>query len=83
MSPRVSWFLLLVGVWNCVIWPNFMYNIAKDPRSWSGGTPTGFFLVHLVLVVVNVAIGLALLVLGLRGVRGAASGAEPGGQVRG
>ncbi|MCX9190374.1 hypothetical protein C3Y87_02870 [Carbonactinospora thermoautotrophica] len=83
MTFRVSWFLLLVGVWNCVIWPNFMYNIAKDPRSWSGGEPTGFFLVHLVLVVVNVAIGLALLVLGLHGIRAKARASESGEQVRG
>lgn len=68
LSRRWSLFLLAVLVWSWVIWPTFLKNIWADPRSWDDG-PTPFFLVHLVLVVVSLAIGTALGVLGWRGWR--------------
>ncbi len=64
----MSWFLLVFGVWSWVIWPVFLRNIAADPRSFDAGTPTGFFLVHLVLTVVSLAFGTAIGVIGVRGV---------------
>ncbi|MBL7499194.1 hypothetical protein I6A84_07365 [Frankia sp. CNm7] len=76
LSKRASWFLVAVGVWSWVIWPTFLRNIWKDDRSWDDG-PTGFFLVHLVLTVVSLAIGTAVAWLGLRGTR-AGRGAETG-----
>lgn len=69
LSRRSSWFLLLVGVWSWIIWPTFLKNIWKDPRSFDNG-PTGFLLVHAVLVAVSLAIGTAVGVIGLRGLRG-------------
>jgi hypothetical protein len=69
LSRRASGFLLAVAVWSWVIWPTFLRNIARDDRSFHGGSPTSFFLVHLVLVVVSLAIGTALGVLGWRGWR--------------
>jgi hypothetical protein len=82
LSKRAAWFLVAVGVWSWVIWPTFLKNIWKDPRSWHDG-PTGFFLVHLVLTAVSLAIGTAVGWLGARGLRGgrrrdAAVGAVPG-----
>jgi hypothetical protein len=68
LSPAVSWFLLVFGVWSWVIWPVFLSNIAADPRSFQAGSPTAFFLVHLVLTVVSLAFGTAIGVIGLRGV---------------
>lgn len=67
----MSWFLLLFGVWSWVIWPVFLHNIAADPRSFHGGGPTAFFLVHLVLTVVSLVLGT---VIGVVGVRGLAAG---------
>jgi hypothetical protein len=67
MSKRVSWFLVAFGVWSWWIWPTFLSNIWKDDRSWNHG-PTGFFLVHLVLVVVSLTLGTIVGVLGIRGV---------------
>lgn len=68
MSRPVSWFLLAFGVWSWVIWPTFLTNISGDPRSWNpAGGPTAFFLVHLVLTVVSLALGTAIGVLGVRG----------------
>ena len=68
LSKPASWFLVLFGVWSWFIWPNFLRNIWGDPRSFDGG-PQPFFLVHLVLVVVSLALGTAIAVLGIRGVR--------------
>ena len=68
MSRRVSGFLLAVGVWTWLIWPNFLKNIWKDDRSFDDGA-TSFFLVHLVLVVTSLLIGTAVGVIGWRGWR--------------
>jgi ABC-type Fe3+ transport system permease subunit len=68
MSKRVSWFLVAFGVWSWWIWPTFLRNVWKDDRSWRHG-PTGFFLVHLVLTVVSLALGTAIAWIGIRGVR--------------
>jgi len=80
LSKRASWFLVAVGVWSWVIWPTFLRNIWKDDRSWDDG-PTAFFLVHLVLTVVSLAIGTAVAWLGVRALRAAARtrhGRRPG-----
>ena len=68
LSRRASAFLLGLGAWNWLIWPNFLRNIWRDERSWNDG-PTSFFLVHLVLVVVSLALGTAAALLGWRGLR--------------
>ncbi|MFC6089547.1 hypothetical protein Q5530_10475 [Saccharothrix sp. BKS2] len=68
LSRGTSVFLLAFGVWSWVIWPTFLRNIWKDPRSWDDG-PTGFFTVHLLLVVASLTFGTVIGVLGLRGLR--------------
>jgi hypothetical protein len=73
LSKRACWFLVAVGIWSWVIWPTFLRNIWKDDRSWDDG-PTGFFLVHLVLTVVSLALGSGVGWLGVRGLRGAGRG---------
>jgi hypothetical protein len=67
-SKRVSWFLLLFGVWSWIIWPTFLKNIWADDRSWNHGM-TSFFAVHLVLTVVSLVLGTVIGVLGIRGLR--------------
>jgi hypothetical protein len=71
LSRRWSVFLVAVGVWSWVIWPRFAVAIWADPRSWHGGAPTSFLWVHAVLIVVSLAIGTVVGVLGLRGWRAA------------
>ncbi|MGZ6825545.1 MAG: SCO4848 family membrane protein, partial [Mycobacteriales bacterium] len=44
LSRRVAAYLLGVGAFQWVIWPTFLRNIWKDPRSFSHGDPTGFLL---------------------------------------
>jgi hypothetical protein len=77
LSKRASWFLVAFAVWSWGIWPTFLKNIWKDPRSWHHG-PTGFFLVHLVLTVVSLVLGTAIGVLGVRGLRGRRAGTSGG-----
>jgi hypothetical protein len=70
LTRRVSGFLIGFGVWSWIIWPTFLKNIWADDRSWQHG-PTGFFLVHLVLTLVSLALGTAIGGLGIRGWRAA------------
>ena len=67
LSRRWSGFLLAVGAWTWLLWPTFMRNIAKDPRSFTDGRPQPFLLVHLVLAVVSLAVGTGVGWLGWRG----------------
>lgn len=66
-SRAVSWLLVGFAVWSWVIWPVFIKNIAADPRSFTNGSPTAFFDVHLVLTVVSLAFAVVFLVIGIRG----------------
>ncbi len=69
LTRRWAAFLLAVGVWSWVIWPRFALAIWDDPRSWHGGTPTGFLWVHAALIAVSLAVGTAVAVLGVLGLR--------------
>ncbi|WP_121162376.1 SCO4848 family membrane protein [Micromonospora pisi] len=73
MKLSRGWALLLsgVGVWTWVIWPRFALAIWQDPRSWTDGdaaqgSPTGFLWIHALLIVVSLALGTAVGLLGLR-----------------
>lgn len=58
--------LLLAGIWNIAIWPRFWQRIDKDPRSRDAdGRPTRFRTVHAVLIVVSLAFGVAITLLGV------------------
>jgi hypothetical protein len=72
LTRRVSLFLIGFGVWSWIIWPTFVKNIWKDGRSFNHGA-TGFFVVHVVLAVVSLALGTAIGWLGIRGWRSAAA----------
>lgn len=69
ITRRAAWFLVLAGVFQWVVWPTFLRNIAADPRAFAAGLPTSFFIVHLVLAVASLAMGAVLLLLGARAVR--------------
>ena len=46
--------LIVNGVWNVVVWPQFLKRVAKDPRARAAdGSRTPFYTVHLVLVSVS------------------------------
>ncbi len=78
LSRPASLFLLAFGVWTWVIWPTFIRNIWKDPRSFHHGA-TGFLVVHVALAVVSTIAGTGIGWLGWRGLRASreATPAEP------
>ena len=65
ISRRAAIFLMAFGVYSWIIWPTFLKNIWKDNRSWHHGA-TSFFLVHLVLTVVSLALGTVVAAIGIR-----------------
>ncbi|HEY2833375.1 MAG TPA: hypothetical protein VGJ14_13195 [Sporichthyaceae bacterium] len=67
LTPRSARFLIGVAVWNVVIYTVFIKNLwFNGPRD----RPTGFYVAHTVLVVVNMAIAAVLAPLGWRALRG-------------
>ena len=63
----LSWLLIVAGVWNLVVWPQFLRRIMKDPRAKDEqGRATRFLTVHLLLVSVSVTLGVAVAVVGIR-----------------
>ena len=77
LSRGWSWFLVAFGVWSWIIWPTFIKNIAGDKRSFTGNTPHAFFIVHLLLTIVSLALGTVIGVLGIKGLRGGRAAREP------
>lgn len=65
LSRRAAGLLVLAGLWPLLIWPNFVRVVATDERAFDGG-PTAYLLVHVGLAVVSMAVGLALVVTGVR-----------------
>ncbi len=68
MELPVGWSLLLLaaGVWNLIVWPQFLKRVLKDPRARDEqGRATRFLTVHVVLVAVSLALGLAIGMLAL------------------
>ena len=69
LSRRWSQFLVAFSVFSWVIWLTFIKNVAGDPRSFTGHKPHAFFVVHLVLSIVSIALGTAIGWLGWQGLR--------------
>lgn len=68
MDLPVAWSLLLLvaGLWNIAIWPQFWRRIAKDDRARTAdGAATTFYRVHAVIIGLSFALGLAVLLLGI------------------
>lgn len=67
LPVALSWLLIVAGVWNLVVWPQFLRRIMKDPRAKDEqGRATRFMTVHLLLVSISVTLGVAVAVIGIR-----------------
>ncbi|MEV4092656.1 SCO4848 family membrane protein [Streptosporangium saharense] len=60
MSRKIAGFLIVVAVFMIFEWINLGFNLAD-------GHPTAFYVVHGVLIGVNILLGITLGVIGLRG----------------
>ena len=63
-----AWLLIGVAVWNAVIWLTFAKNLAAAHASGED-RPTGYWVAHSVLIVVDLVIGVVLGRLGLKALR--------------
>ncbi|WP_043621128.1 SCO4848 family membrane protein [Nonomuraea candida] len=60
MSRKIAGFLIILGAFMIFEWVNLGFNLAD-------GHPTSFYVVHGILIVVNVILGVVLGVIGWRG----------------
>lgn len=68
MELPVAWSLVLIvaGVWNLVVWPQFWKRVTRDPRARDdAGRPTRFHTVHAVLVGISLLLGVAVALVGV------------------
>jgi hypothetical protein len=61
ITKKLAAFLLGVAVWNVVTYATFIRNLAATE-----GRPTGFYVAHTILIVVNLAIAVVLGTVGWR-----------------
>ncbi|MEO3793910.1 hypothetical protein ABGB14_27170 [Nonomuraea sp. B10E15] len=71
MSRKIAGFLIILGGFMIFEWINLGFNLAD-------GHPTSFYVVHGILVVVNVVLAVILAVIGWRGLRGTGRGSVTG-----
>ena len=68
LGRKHGWLLVGVGVWNLLTYAMFTRNLYAAHASGED-RPTGYWVAHSVLIVVNVAIGVVLGRLGLKALR--------------
>lgn len=61
LSRRYAWLFFAIALWNLVVWATFIKNLAADH-----GRPTGFYVAHTVLIVVDLLIAVVLALIGAR-----------------
>ena len=63
MTRRVSILLLAAGGWTLFVWVTRLFNMAGEDRS------AGFYVVHGALALISIAFGVALGIIGWKGLR--------------
>ncbi|WP_020576956.1 SCO4848 family membrane protein [Actinopolymorpha alba] len=61
ITRKIAAFLLGVAAWNVITYATFIRNLAKTE-----GRPTGYYVAHTVLIIVNLGIAAGLGVLGAK-----------------
>jgi hypothetical protein len=69
-SKKHAWLLIGVAIWNFFIWITFAKNLSAA-HSNGEDHPTGYWVAHTVLIIVDLIIGGVLLAVGLKGLRAA------------
>lgn len=68
MGRRTGWFLIAVAIWNFFTWTTFARNL-YDAHASGEDRPSGYWIAHSGLIVVNLVLGVVFAVLGVRAVR--------------
>ncbi|WP_223166986.1 SCO4848 family membrane protein [Nonomuraea sp. SYSU D8015] len=63
MSRKIAGFLIIAGAFMIFEWVNLGFNLAD-------GHPTSFYVVHGILIAVNIVLAVVLAAIGWRGLRG-------------
>ncbi len=63
-----AWLLIGLAVWNFFIWATFAKNLSAA-HSAGEDRPTGYWVAHTVLIVLNIGIGVALATFGAKVLR--------------
>ena len=71
MSRKIAGFLIILGAFMIFEWVNLGFNLAD-------GHPTSFYVVHGILIAVNIVLAVVLGVIGWRGLRAAGAGRVKG-----
>jgi hypothetical protein len=69
-TRKHGWLLIGVAVWNFLTWSMFAKNLSEAAAAGED-RPTGYWVAHTVLIVVNVLIGVVLATVGVKGLRAA------------
>ena len=69
LERKHGWLLVGIALWNFVVWGTFIKNLAASHASGED-RPGGYYVAHSVLIVVDLAIGVVLGLLGLKILRG-------------
>jgi hypothetical protein len=64
-----------IAAWNLITYANFAKNLARTASSGED-RPTGYYVAHIVLIIVNTLIAVVLAGLGRKAWKGASAGAE-------
>ena len=65
LERKHGWLLVAIAVWNFVVWARSS-RTSRRPRNGGEDRTTGYYVAHSVLIVVDIAIGVVLGLLGLR-----------------
>lgn len=65
---RHAWLLLAIAAWNVVIWLTFARNLS-DAYADGEDRPTGYWVAHTVLIVVDLVIAVVLACLGFKALK--------------
>ena len=68
IGKKHAWFFIGVAVWSFVIWGRFIKALA-DEHAKGTVEPAGYYPAHIVLIIVNLALGLVFLGLGIKVLR--------------
>ena len=67
-SKKHAWLLIAVAIWNFFIWITFAKNLSAA-HSRGEDHPSGYWVAHTILIIVDLIIGAVLAAVGLKALR--------------
>ncbi|WP_146363525.1 SCO4848 family membrane protein [Arthrobacter yangruifuii] len=68
LSTPLSLVLVIAGLWSVIVWPSYLRDVLKSPESRdANGAATRYMTMNLMKISTAIILGLATLVIGVRG----------------